>query len=252
MINSIILFLLPSIIMGIGFPLALQAWSNYRHKVGQTTGTVYSVNTIGAVVGGLIAGFVLIPVMGVQYSIIALGLLGVFLGSTMIQLFFEKIRISYRIAHVPIFIGVIITAFVIPPDLFKNQFIQKIWNQRELIAVKEGVTTTVSIHKDDKGQRNLVLSGIQVAGDRKGFRVPQKTMGHLGIMLNQNTKRIVSVGFGSGESSSILALHDMDDIDIVEISPEVVPVRNMPLVSKAVIMPLSCQTAPISVIACCC
>ena len=69
-----VLFLVPSIIMGIGFPLALQAWSNCQHLVGQTTGTVYGANTIGAVLGGVITGFILIPLMGTQLSIALLAI----------------------------------------------------------------------------------------------------------------------------------------------------------------------------------
>jgi spermidine synthase len=221
-IHSLILFFLPSVIMGIGFPLALQMWSTHRHKVGETTSIVYSVNTMGAVIGGLITGFVLVPVFGVQCSIIVLGVLGVVLGSVMIQLSYKKMLPLFRISHAIIIVGITVLLLFIPPDLFRKQFIQRGWSKKQLVAVKEGVTTTVSIHRGEDNDLTMALSGVQVAGDSRGFRVTQKTLGHLGILLNQHVERIMSVGFGSGESSSCLALHQMDAIDIVEISPEVV------------------------------
>ncbi|EFK10726.1 conserved hypothetical protein [delta proteobacterium NaphS2] len=88
--HSFIFFILPSILMGIGFPLAIQSWSRYQYGVGQTTGMVYGINAIGAVMGGIVAGFLLIPWMGVQLSITILGLLGILLGTLMAMIFLQK------------------------------------------------------------------------------------------------------------------------------------------------------------------
>ncbi|MHC4326399.1 MAG: fused MFS/spermidine synthase, partial [Planctomycetota bacterium] len=63
-VYSIFLFLIPAILMGAGFPIALQAWANRVHKVGWSTGTAYGTNTIGAVMGGIVTGFILIPLVG--------------------------------------------------------------------------------------------------------------------------------------------------------------------------------------------
>ena len=40
--QSVLLYLFPAIIMGIGFPMALQAWANHIHKVGRSTGKLLS------------------------------------------------------------------------------------------------------------------------------------------------------------------------------------------------------------------
>jgi spermidine synthase len=219
MFHSTFLFLLPALTMGIGFPLALQAWSNYRHKVGQTTGIVYSVNTIGAVLGGIITGFLLIPLFGVQISITILGLAGVWLGLTMVQLFSVNIAVKSRISFALIAVGLTVIGLKIPENLFQHRFLRV--GNAKLLAVKEGVTTTVSVCQDFRGQRTLSTSGIRVAGDIKGvFRVPQKILGHLGILLNKNTKTVLSVGFGSGETTACMSLHNLDRIECVELSPE--------------------------------
>jgi spermidine synthase len=79
LLQSAFLFLLPSIVMGIAFPLALQTWANHLHEVGRSTGTAYGANTIGAVVGGIVTGFILIHVMGLEHSISILGLTGIWI-----------------------------------------------------------------------------------------------------------------------------------------------------------------------------
>ena len=123
LLHCVVLFLIPAISMGIGFPLSLQAWSNLRHRVGQTTGTVYGVNTIGAVLGGILAGFFLIPLMGVQLSIVALGVAGIWLGGIMIQVFMRTPTIKRRVGCLLIVIGLTLPAFRVDSDLFRQKVV---------------------------------------------------------------------------------------------------------------------------------
>lgn len=44
-------------------------------KLGLTIGKVYSINTLGAISGSFVAGFVLIPVTGVKNGIILVALI---------------------------------------------------------------------------------------------------------------------------------------------------------------------------------
>ena len=221
--HSTFLFLLPAITMGIGFPLALQAWSNYGHEVGQTTGTVYGVNTIGAVMGGAVTGFLLIPLMGIQLSITVLGVVGIWLGGVMLQMNLAGARIVRRVVYLAVAVGLTVAAVRIPSSLFEYRFVQR--NGSKLLAVKEGITTTVSVHEGAGGDLTLATSGIQVAGDKRGvFRIPQKILGHLGIFLNKNTRQVLSVGFGSGETTACMSRHNLERIDGVEIAPELVEV----------------------------
>jgi spermidine synthase len=218
LLSSIFLFIIPAIIMGIGFPLALQAWNNYRHHVGQSTGTMYGANTIGAVLGGILTGFLLIPLIGVQYSITFLGLTGIWLGTIIIVMFTNRNRFAGRIVWLIIAAGLTSTVFTIPSDLFIKKLVN-IRNTR-LIAAKEGVTTTVSVHEGIEGDLTIATSGIPVAGD--SLRSVQKILGHLGLLLNPNATEVLSVGFGSGETTACMALHKPNRIDAVEISPELV------------------------------
>lgn len=222
--NSFFLFFIPAIAMGIGFPFALQAWSNYRHKVGQTTGVVYGVNTIGAVLGGLLVGFLFIPLLGVQRSVMVLGLTGLWLGTIMILVFSTKVRFKWRIAYLVVAVSITIVSFLIPSDLFKRQFISYTTEETKILAVKEGINTTVSVHEGESGELTLATAGIKVAGDHPGFSITQRILGHLGILLNKNTNQILSVGFGTGESANCLSKHELESIEIIEIAPELVEI----------------------------
>ncbi len=218
------LFIIPSIVMGIGFPIALQAWTNWMHKVGKSTGTAYGANTIGAVAGGIIAGFVLIPFLGVQFSMTLLGLTGIWIGCLLCLLFLSPSRIMLRLVCIALASIVTISAIKAPPDLFNKIVTKKhTYPGHELLAVKEGVTTTVSVHQRDEGTY-LYSSGQMLAGDSPVVQSDQKILGNFCMLLNKNATKILSVGFGTGQTTLCLSKHNPERIDCVEIAPEVVEV----------------------------
>lgn len=225
LVYSIFLFLIPAIIMGAGFPLALQAWANRIHKVGWSTGTAYGTNTIGAVMGGIVTGFILIPLLGTQLSISILGLAGVWIAGFMWLLFAHNSNTLGRFGF--LVTAGLLTAITLnmPPDLF-NTVIKsnpRLPKQLELLAVEEGVSTTVSLHKDpQENTLYLCTSGQRVAGDTYFWRSDQKMLGHFGILLNSKAKKVLSVGFGSGESTACMSLHGLERAACVEIAPEMV------------------------------
>ena len=222
LLSSFLLFLIPTMMMGIGFPLALQAWVNIKHKIGQTTGFVYGINTIGAVLGGLVTTFLLIPLLGTHGAVILLGLLGICLGGAMIQTFLGKVSRRRRLVFAIISTGFIIPSFLIPSDLFKKSLVVALRAPLlDILAIKEGATSTASVKRKSTGYLTLSSGGVTIAGD--GWqRVAQKTLGHLGPLLNKNAETALSIGFGSGETTACLSKHDLKTIDCVEISEEVV------------------------------
>ncbi|MBN2594216.1 MAG: fused MFS/spermidine synthase, partial [Sedimentisphaerales bacterium] len=225
LVYSIFLFLIPAIIMGIGFPIALQAWTNRVHKVGWSTGTAYGTNTIGAVIGGIVTGFILIPLLGTQLSISVLGLAGVWIAGFIWLLFAHNSRAIGRFGFLATAALLTVIALKMPPDLFDSVVKSNpmLPEQLELLAVEEGVSTTVSLYKDPQEDTlYLYTSGQRVAGDTYFWRSDQKMLGHFGILLNSRAKKVLSVGFGSGESTACTALHGLERAACVEIAPEVV------------------------------
>lgn len=216
------LLLVPSATMGIGFPLALQQWCARRDRAGRTTGIVYGINTTGGVLGGLVAGFVLIPRLGVQLSMLVLGLVLLWLGAALVFRFRRTERPALKLALVAVPLAVSLLALAIPSDIFARWFVAMPGN--ETVGFKEGITTTVSVHRDkEDNELTLATSGVKVAGDSRDlFRIPQKVLGHLGILLSTKTKAVLSVGFGSGETTRCMGLHPLERVDAVEISPELV------------------------------
>lgn len=220
--QSAVLFLIPSVIMGIGFPLALQGWAYHMHKVARTTGTAYTANTIGAVAGGIVAGFIVIPLMGVHSSMLLFSLSALTIGTVLFILFHPGPGIYSRVIFSCLAVFLALLGLGVPGDSF-HKIVSKIDLPTSplLLAVREGINTTVSVHQDGNG-RYLYASGQSLAGDNQVSRTDQKLLGHFGLMLHPDAKKVLSVGFGSGETTACLWRHGLEKIDCVEIAPEVV------------------------------
>ncbi len=225
LVQSAFLFLLPSIMMGIGFPIALQAWAGHVHKVGRTTGTAYAANTIGAVAGGIVTGFIFIPLLGLQLTMSLLSLAGIWISGLIWMLFARSNKATAHPGLLAVAVLATLIVAIMPTDLFETVVKSNpiLPEQLEFVAAKEGVATTVSLYRDTQEETlYLYTSGQRVAGDTYFWRSDQKMLGHFGVLLNSKAKKVLSVGFGSGESTACMAFHKLDRADCVEIAPEIV------------------------------
>ena len=217
---SFVLFLPPAIIMGIGFPLALSAWNTRGPGAGRTTGSVYGINTFGAICGGIVTGFLLIPMVGAQWSITGLGLLGVALGAAGIQVFCAPRNRIGRIVFAVLSLSIVACGIVMPSDLFVKSIVAIPGLQT--VAVREGITATVSVtRRPMDGAMELTSDGIRIAGDDI-HRSAQQILGNMGVLLHPCANRVLSVGFGSGETVKCLSQYHLQKIDCVEIAPELI------------------------------
>ncbi|MBN1806438.1 MAG: fused MFS/spermidine synthase [Sedimentisphaerales bacterium] len=224
LVQSAFMFLIPAVIMGTGFPIALQAWANRVHKVGWSTGTAYGANTMGAVLGGIVTGFILIPLLGTQLSISVLGLAGIWTAGLMWLLFTDGFKAVVRFGFLATAGLLTVVVLKMPSNLFDTvvKSNPRLPEQLELVAVEEGVSTTVSLYRNPQEDTlYLYTSGQRVAGDTYFWRSDQKMLGHFGVLLNSEAKRVLSVGFGSGESTACMAMHRLERAVCVEIAPEV-------------------------------
>ena len=63
---ALVILLPPSALMGATLPLLTEAVARGGWAPGRTVGVLYAANTLGAVLGAALVGFVLIPQLGVR------------------------------------------------------------------------------------------------------------------------------------------------------------------------------------------
>lgn len=81
---SFVAMLIPTTLMGATFPVVLKIYSQSFERLGKSGGTVYAMNSLGAVCGALAAGFLLIPLLGVSGANLSAALANFFIGSILL------------------------------------------------------------------------------------------------------------------------------------------------------------------------
>ncbi|HKV08088.1 MAG TPA: spermidine synthase [Thermoanaerobaculia bacterium] len=72
--------ILPTLAIGAAFPLAVRLYSRTMGTLGHDISLIYGLDTLGAALGALLAGFVLVPQLGLKASTLLLGIAALLLG----------------------------------------------------------------------------------------------------------------------------------------------------------------------------
>lgn len=216
---------IPTFLMGMAFPVAARVAVQVGH-VGRDVGRLYSLNTIGAIAGSLLAGFVIIPLLGLTGGLLALGGLDLLLGvltlwRTLAMPAGPKATWTARAALAVIALALAATVQrALPPR--GERGLQPLQPGETSVFYKEGPLATVAVLENDLKERMIFVDGVGVAGTDPIMQTDQKSLAHVPMCLLGNPKSALTVGFGSGGCSYSLLLHDrLEKVHCVEICPTV-------------------------------
>ncbi len=222
--RSLAVMLVPTVLMGMTFPLVSKIYTRDLNRVGRALGDVYSVNTIGGVFGSVLAGFVLIPSLGVQNGIMLVAGVNVILGGVLIlsePLMKYRTRIAMAVGSGLVLIAVG-TFYLARGAIPLTSYYEGIEGP-EVLSYEEGVGGTVKVYRDQWGEKILSINGFPVAGTSLGMQDAQKALAHLPLLLsNVPSPRVNIVGFGAGGTSWGVMQYNVDAVDCVELVPGVI------------------------------
>jgi spermidine synthase len=246
LVQFVICFLwmvIPTFFFGISLPMAIRIAARSQNKLGASVGSVYTVNTIGTVIGSLVAGFLLIPLVGLSTTIYAamavLSLSALMAGrasattgawkstgivlaahtGTMLLVLF--VSTDVRIPSLSGVFRLINSNNTIPGSY--DEFIRR-YVPRNVEFYEEGVSATVSVISTESSagtDRILLINGKADASTSQDLPT-QMLLGHIPALLHEDPNTALIIGYGSGVTAGGLLKHPLDRIDCVEISPEVV------------------------------
>ncbi len=217
-------------LLGLLFPLGVRLYAGSTKHIGIKTGKVYFMNTLGAVLGSLAAGFFFIPFLGMRNTVGVLALLSFLIsGALLLQHPSKKLVIPYL--GVVLVTGLILS--VSPAHYYHSEDASD-----ELIFYAEGLSGTVSVVAyADRGEtyRELAVDSDAVAGNNPTMTIDSKLLAHLPVLLHPDPQRAATVGYGSGGTSYSMLLHDVDVYGL-EIEHEVIAASEyFPGLSKGVL-----------------
>ncbi|MGE5848684.1 MAG: fused MFS/spermidine synthase, partial [Candidatus Methylomirabilota bacterium] len=108
---SALVMILPTLLLGATFPVVARIYTRNLAVVGRSVGTAYASNTLGAILGAFLGGFLFIPTIGVQYSI-ALGVVLNGVVGVLLVALDPEVQPVRRLAAVGAMLGVSMAAFL--------------------------------------------------------------------------------------------------------------------------------------------
>jgi len=228
---SFMVMLLPTMLMGATFPLVSKIYARSLTSLGRSIGNVYSINTLGSIFGSFFAGFILIPQIGIQKTIVIIACLNAIAGATVIILQAMRSQTQERRAfpgEVIILIAVIVCIgmVVISTDLGKpltrfSAIFKGSGETNKMLFYREGIDTSVTVVEDAQGVRRAFVDANQAAEDSRWDLPSHSVIGHLPILFHPDPKTALVIGFGMGVTSWSISRHGVQ-VDAVEISPGMV------------------------------
>lgn len=228
------LILPTALCFGAAFPLAL-ALSPGASSASDAKrfGLIYAVNTLGAVSGSLLAGFVFIPMFGLQTTLRLVSV--VVIGTAGAVLAWGRVSRATQWGGAVIGAMVLALTFLSPawdrdllasgsylyaPYVPKHLDLETLLKAGTLLYYREGASATVSV-KRLTGTTTLAVDGKVDASNRSDM-LTQKLIAHLPLLLHEQPRTVGIIGLGSGVTLGAALSHPIERADVIEISPEVV------------------------------
>ncbi|MCB9838158.1 MAG: fused MFS/spermidine synthase [Phycisphaeraceae bacterium] len=232
----------PTFLMGGLLPLVCQCLASAtRRPTSSIVGRAYVANTVGTILGSALAGFLLVPTIGMRGSIVVgvilyaivgawylvasrgalLGRVRALVAST------ATIAITGLVLLLPAWDRAVITSgpYINAIALGREsggsrEKLRAFLNRNsDIIAYREGVATTVTVRRV-QGRPWLLVSGKLEA---PAFEFTQAFLAHLPLLLHKDPRSALVIGLGSGCTLNSATLHEnLERIDCVEISPGVI------------------------------
>ena len=218
---------------GAAFPLALRVAVNDADRVPRQVALLYGVNTLGAIAGSLAAGFVLVPMLGLQRTLQAAALLVVAGGVVVLAAAPVRRTINCWSRH-------------------RARRSERHGLERSAVGCLAAVGGRLQIRAVRAGTRSRVRTSRWIVArttatarqepcrsgawrvscrwpstarwmpSNAGDMQTQKLLAHVPLMLHARPRRVAIIGLGSGVTLGAALRHPIEQADTIEISREVV------------------------------
>jgi predicted membrane-bound spermidine synthase len=237
---SFLVMIVPTTIMGATFPCAVQICARALPRLGRDIGQVYSANTGGTIAGALLAGFLLVPWLGLQVAMMAAAAMNVAVGGMVLVASTPALPAWRRAAVAPLILLFLLGMVFLPRwdrrvmvggvSIYVQKFVgaadpAALFRQeaaaRQLLFYREGINSTVAVERTER-MTSLKVDG-KVDASNGADMLTQLMLGHLPLFLHPRPERVLVIGLGSGVTAGAVAQHPVvREIDVVELEPAVV------------------------------
>ena len=211
---------IPALLMGFSFPLANAVIQHAERSVGRRAGILYLANTIGAVLGSLAAGFVLLPMLGLQTSTTILMCVATL---AVVPLYFAS-RTPLRV-----FAGALAIAGAalglwsqLPSDHVTMRALGRTPNNERRLLVSDGLTELIAVTETPQGARTLYTNGHAMSSTMPLSQRYMRALAHVPLLSMDHPETVLVIGFGVGNTTHAATLHpSVRRVELADLSRDI-------------------------------
>ncbi|MBQ42196.1 MAG: hypothetical protein CME15_07015 [Gemmatimonadetes bacterium] len=228
-LTACVLFV-PACSLGAALPLGIAAWRHAAGSAGWAVGGMYAMNTLGAILGSLLAGFFLLPLLGATHLVLGGAALGI-AAAVALLLSQPSARRSRAWLQAGALVALFACSVATVPETDITQLQRGIFRgihhntglseiKTVLLHAEEGTSATVTVFRTPN---STVLKVNGKADASTGGDVDtQYLIGHIPLFLHPTPGSACIIGYGSGATVHAVSTHpQIQSIDVVEIEQAV-------------------------------
>lgn len=210
---------LPATLMGLSFPLVNAHVQDAVAAVGRRTGSLYLSNTLGSVLGSLLAGFVLTSWLGSQTSFAILAGAAILAPVPLVAVAVPTKPLKTAVAMSFGLAVIAIAAFSsLPPDHLVRRFIPTLPPPPKVLASYEGPEGTIHVIDNKPESRVLFTNGHPMSGTSLNAQRYMRGFAHIPLAMTEKPERALVICFGVGSTLHATSLHPVPRIELADLS----------------------------------
>ena len=237
-IVSACLILVPTLLMGATFPVAVRICTPTLQAVGRGVSSVYAANTIGAVIGALFGGMVLIPAVGTRKGLLVIAAIFVSAGILLLLrqgtlgrgVGWGTLKQPVAAALLLLFVVAAAVGLAMPQQTVTNLYNYIQWVHPQVIYHGEGVAHNVDILRTGTGPDAITTMTINGGGEADTSYLARRQFilkAHLPLLLHPDPKDVAVVGLGLGITLSATNRNpNVQNIEVIELTREMVKAQS--------------------------
>ncbi|MBX3270056.1 MAG: hypothetical protein KF729_07325 [Sandaracinaceae bacterium] len=257
------LLLLPlAIVSGTGLPLVWAMAEGRGDEPASGTGRLLAANTVGALIGSLGAGFLLVPWLGVDASLLLVALVHLVVAGLALRrgMLAQAPAVRAVALTLPLALGV---GLLLTGPTVNLPFLLHVSNdplramlegpgpswREPVVFLREGRASTVTVERMGNGL-GLSNDGRPESGFRAtdpGFGAEVGLLGGAAVLFPERTGRAMAIGLGGGHTTRLLLAGGFEQVDVVELEAAVVDAARMMHQARRVPFPLDDPRARLAI-----
>ncbi|HPF36078.1 MAG TPA: fused MFS/spermidine synthase [Candidatus Krumholzibacteria bacterium] len=227
----------PTMLLGALLPVAIRMLqAEARGAATRRAATLYALNTAGGLLGAGLVNHTLVPLVGVQGTLVGLTMVLVVIGLSV--LLDPRGRASRRLAVAGAAVAVGALLLLAPPRLMElyagKLAVQTEAHHAQVKLLQEGRAAMVSVidQYDDRlgTYRDMYLNGVEEASTRYWHVQLFKLLGILPVVTHESDgpKDAMVIAFGAGMTAgSVLASEEVASLDVVDLNPDIEGINDL-------------------------